>query len=173
MPLSAHQTPPVGESGRAADDCILQITFLVPGWDDEEEAAGLRRDYTDRNTNLREFRFSTPFTRNNGGPQSTDVLQQCKRNTRLFTGAAFPYLCTRQCVSNRAETVLEPIDSARDDIEQRTVKLHEVLTPRPQPSSSASGSASGGGGERVDMNALQQLLQGMILAQVCGAHTVF
>ncbi len=96
----------VGEAGRTAADCILQITFLVPGWEDAEEAAGQRRDYTDRNTNLREFRFSTPFARNNAGAtaQSTDVLQQCKRNTQLFTAAVFPYLCTRQCVSHRAET---------------------------------------------------------------------
>jgi hypothetical protein len=144
-PVKVHPHSGLVELKNPEEECVLQITFVLPSWPAEEQ----RTDYLGRNTNIREFKFSTPFTA--AGGTHGDVLQQCKRNTTLYTQFTFPYICTRQIVGDKDEVVLEPIDSARDDIEQRLDKMQELLNASP-----------------IDPRALQQLLQGMILAQVNG-----
>jgi hypothetical protein len=59
-------------------------------------------------------------------------------------------------VLRKEEVILQPIESAADDIELRSEKLHETLNA-----------------PVIDTRNLQQLLQGMILAQVNGGTSQF
>lgn len=124
---------------------FVQVTFLEPYF----TSPASRATWIQRNTNLRVFRYSVPFTK--PGQSFGDLRGQYKRNTLLYVRHTFPYTKTAQRVSKREESVVCPIEASTDDIRQRTENILSLLS---QP--------------RVDPNSLARLLKGSIAADVHG-----
>ena len=94
----------------------MQVTFVSPHFDASE--AKDRQMFIDKNTRLSAFSFSTPFTKSGGAFGS--VTEQFKRNTVIFVKSPFPHVTTAQTVIKRSETILDPIESACEDVDERT-----------------------------------------------------
>ena len=77
----------------------LQITYVEPYFDTYELKE--RITYFDKNYNLRNFMYCTPFTLD--GRAHGDLHEQYKRKTFLTTSHAFPYIKTRINVIHKEE----------------------------------------------------------------------
>lgn len=79
------------------------------------------------------------------------TAEQFKRTTELEVENPFPCCTSRQVVKRRTVTVQSPIECALDDVRQRCRVIRElVLKPN----------------ERINKNAMMQLLQGSVVPQV-------
>lgn len=108
-PVKVHQySGPIVREELNPEECYLQITFVSPAFTEEEERE--RDTLIKRTTNLRKFKFSTPFTK--GSKAQGTVAEQWKRNNVCHVTHAFPYLKTRQQVVKREEVILSPVEAA-------------------------------------------------------------
>ncbi|XP_037081413.1 LOW QUALITY PROTEIN: dedicator of cytokinesis protein 9-like [Pollicipes pollicipes] len=123
----------------------IQVTHLTPHWDDVDLDA--RPTEFERNNNIKQFMYETPFTRG-GGPRGP-VEQQWRRRTVLTTDYCFPYVRTRIPVIRRQEYELSPIEVAIDEMTRRSRELVEVVERQP-----------------TDVKKLQLRLQGSVSVQV-------
>lgn len=119
----------------------IQITFVEPHFDLWE----LRQRTTEfeRNFNIKEFIFSTPFTVD--GRTHGDLNEQHKRKTILTVSNTLPYVKTRVPVVSRREIVLTPIQVAIEDVGKKTRELAAACSQTPP-----------------DTKMLQMVLQGCI-----------
>ncbi|KAG7268881.1 hypothetical protein CRUP_032988, partial [Coryphaenoides rupestris] len=124
----------------------IQVTYVVPFFDDKEEQ-DKRTDF-ERHHNINRFVFETPFTLS--GKKHGDVEEQCKRRTILTTSSSFPYLKKRHSRwwSSRAPR-LNPIEVAIDEMSRKVSELNQLCNM-----------------EEVDMIRLQLKLQGSVSAKV-------
>lgn len=132
-------------------DNWVQITYVTPYWEDNQLVE--RPCYIDRNTNISKFTFTTPFSSGSAdnSSKSPRVKDQCLLVTVLHVPHKFPYVITRQHISQVTEVVLSPIESSTVNINKRIEELENVLSS-PHPNKQKLGS----------------LLQGSILLQVNG-----
>eukprot|EP01006_Ploeotia_vitrea_P040513 TRINITY_DN66428_c9_g1_i1.p1 TRINITY_DN66428_c9_g1~~TRINITY_DN66428_c9_g1_i1.p1 ORF type:complete len:1833 (+),score=1077.90 TRINITY_DN66428_c9_g1_i1:674-5500(+) len=142
---------PVVASELNPQDCWLQITYVQPYFTPEELAQ--RQSFIDRNTDVTKFMFSTPFTPS-GKPQG-DVTEQCKRNTVLYVKHPFPYIKTAQRVVRHEDTILQPVESAIDDIEKRISKMNKILAEKPISAKSLTGLLQGSVATQVNGGAIE------------------
>ncbi|KAL6064625.1 Dedicator of cytokinesis protein 9 [Balamuthia mandrillaris] len=126
--------------------CYIQITSVDPYFDAKESAS--RLTYYERNNNLNQFIFDTPFTLGKSA-QASNVAEQHKRKTILTVDSSFPYVKKRLPVAKKEEINLTPIENSLENITSRTALL--VAQLRAQPPNSKT---------------LQALLQGSVRLQV-------
>ncbi|XP_060701989.1 dedicator of cytokinesis protein 7-like isoform X1 [Hemiscyllium ocellatum] len=119
----------------------LQITYVEPYF--EEYELKNRVSYYERNSNLRRFIYSTPYTLN--GRAHGELSQQYKRKTILTTLHAFPYIKTRISVIERQEISLRPIEAVIEDMQKKTHELAKATSVDPP-----------------NMKLLQMVLQGSV-----------
>ncbi|XP_078541005.1 dedicator of cytokinesis protein 6 isoform X8 [Lissotriton helveticus] len=110
---------PVDKSKLNANKAYIQITYVEPYFDTYELKD--RITYFDKNYNLRNFMFCTPFTLD--GRAHGDLHEQYKRKTILTTSHAFPYIKTRINVVHKEENILIPIEVAIEDMQKKTQEL--------------------------------------------------
>ncbi|XP_078054580.1 dedicator of cytokinesis protein 8-like isoform X2 [Mustelus asterias] len=119
----------------------LQITYVEPYF--EEYELKNRVAYYERNSNLRRFIYSTPYTLN--GRAHGELSQQYKRKTILTTLHAFPYIKTRISIIERQEINLRPIEAVIEDMQKKTHELAQATSGSPP-----------------NMKLLQMVLQGSV-----------
>eukprot|EP00466_Bigelowiella_natans_P013414 jgi/Bigna1/136600/aug1.34_g11308 len=124
---------------------FLQITYLHPHFANPKSRTG----FIERNTNIKSFVFSTPFTAE--GKARGDVTEQCKRKTIVHVETAFPCCQTTQLIVRKTYIILSPLESAIEDVNKRTEKTMKVLNNKP-----------------VSIKALSAVLQGSVATQVNG-----
>ncbi|XP_031624469.1 dedicator of cytokinesis protein 7-like, partial [Contarinia nasturtii] len=101
------------------DKAYIQITYVEPYFEVYELRH--RETYFERNFNIKRFIYSTPFTKS--GKSHGELHEQCKKKTILTTSNHFPYVKTRIQVIARSQKVLEPIEVAIEDIQNKTLEL--------------------------------------------------
>merc|ERR1719391_711178 len=105
----------------------IQITYVEPFFDSYE--ARKRVTSFEKNFNIKEFIFSTPFTPD-GNPHG-ELKEQYKRKTILETEKHFPYVKTRIEVKEKREVVLTPIEAAIEDIQKKSDELQAAIIQTP------------------------------------------
>jgi uncharacterized protein YkvS len=110
-----------------ADKAYIQITYVEPFFEDFE----LRDRVTvfEKNFNIINFIFATPFTRD-GNPHG-ELHEQYKRKTILKTSCHFPYIKTRILVVDNKQIVLTPIEVAIEDVQKKIHELEAATTQVP------------------------------------------
>eukprot|EP01121_Diplochlamys_sp_Union-15-3_P013066 TRINITY_DN4009_c0_g1_i1.p1 TRINITY_DN4009_c0_g1~~TRINITY_DN4009_c0_g1_i1.p1 ORF type:complete len:676 (+),score=104.11 TRINITY_DN4009_c0_g1_i1:186-2030(+) len=102
----------------------LQITAVKPyfeAWELKERVTAY-----DKNYNINQFIFETPFSKD-GKSHAESIANQYKRKTILRTRTAFPYIKKRIEVINKQTIEVQPIENALELIEQRTESLMAEL----------------------------------------------
>jgi hypothetical protein len=147
-PVKVHpDSGPIVVSKLDPEDCLLQVTFLSPHFLGEDIKKRIM--FIDKTTNLTAFTFSTPFTES--GKPFGSVTEQFKRNTVVYVKHPFPCVMTAQPILKRDETILSPIQSACDDVDERTKRMTQLLDAG-----------------NPDSKALTALLAGSVATQVHG-----
>lgn len=136
---------PVDKTKLDPNKAYIQITFVEPYFDEYEMKD--RVTYFEKNSNLRRFMYTTPFTLE-GRPRG-ELHEQYRRNTILTTMHAFPYIKTRISVIQKEEFVLTPIEVAIEDMKKKTLQLAVAVNQEPP-----------------DAKMLQMVLQGSVGATV-------
>jgi len=126
--------------------CYIQITSLVPYFEQWEIKE--RVSYYERNVNINQFIFSTPFTLT-GKSHAENLKDQHKRKTILTVENQFPYLKKRLLVAGKHEINLSPIENSIETIESRIDQFNSELRASPP-----------------NPKTLQNVLQGSVLTQV-------
>ncbi|XP_072924709.1 dedicator of cytokinesis protein 7-like [Hemitrygon akajei] len=105
----------------------IQVTYVEPFF----EAYELKNRVSnyERNSNLRQFIYSTPYTLN--GRAHGELSQQYKRKTILTTLHAFPYIKTRINVIEKQEISLRPIEAVIEDMQKKTYELAKATSANP------------------------------------------
>ncbi|XP_064416958.1 dedicator of cytokinesis protein 7 isoform X2 [Latimeria chalumnae] len=119
MVMIIKDSNPVDKAKLDPDKAYIQITYVEPYFDSYEMKD--RITYFDKNYNLRNFMFCTPFTLD--GRAHGDLHEQYKRKTILTTSNAFPYIKTRINVLQKEEIILIPIEVAIEDMQKKTQEL--------------------------------------------------
>lgn len=101
----------------------VQIITVYPYFEDESDSS--RKTEWDRNFNICDFIYETPFTAP-GGNQN-DISAQCKRKTIITTERSFPYVKKRILVAGKKEIILQPLQNAIEQIDFRTKALRREL----------------------------------------------
>jgi len=127
------------------DQCFLQITKIDPFLEDQNVP---RRTFFQRNVNITEFKFETPFTLT-GKSHADSISDQYKRKTILTVAGSFPSLLTRLPVASKRDIIISPIENAIEDINMRNASLKLEVERKPP-----------------NHKTLTQLLQGSALPQV-------
>lgn len=122
-----------------------QVTFVQPYFDDQEIQHKLT--YFERQHNVRNFCFETPFTPS--GKARGDIDQQWKRKTICTTSHTFPYIKKRISISSMRSFELKPIEVAVEEMKNKCQELEELVTA-----------------DRIDIKKLQLRLQGSVNCQV-------
>ncbi|KAF2356439.1 Dedicator of cytokinesis C/D N-terminal [Trinorchestia longiramus] len=147
----------------------VQVTHVVPYFSDEENLQ--RQTEYERNNNINQFVFETPFTRpteddelrvdssslSSGSevrvkpkPKAHGRLQdQWKRRVIVTTSYCFPYVQKRIPIVDSKVREMSPIEVAIDEMEGRVKELNDVINKKP-----------------TDIKKLQLKLQGSISVQV-------
>lgn len=144
----------------------VQVTHVVPYFS-EEESPNRQSEY-ERNNNVNQFVFETPFTKpdedadegdalSEGGekrvktkPRAHGRLQdQWKRRVIVTTDYCFPYVEKRSPIMDCHVQEMSPIEVAIDEMESRVKELSEIINASPP-----------------DIKKLQLKLQGSISVQV-------
>ena len=103
------------------------------------------------------FFLEIPFTKKEGVAQSEDPAEQWKKKIILKTELPFPHVSSRIPISaNREEVILSPIQNAIEAISTKVKALKLLLSRNP-----------------VDVKALQQVLQGILLVTVNAGPIAF
>eukprot|EP01121_Diplochlamys_sp_Union-15-3_P012827 TRINITY_DN3897_c0_g1_i2.p1 TRINITY_DN3897_c0_g1~~TRINITY_DN3897_c0_g1_i2.p1 ORF type:complete len:224 (-),score=27.76 TRINITY_DN3897_c0_g1_i2:91-762(-) len=100
--------------------CYLQITAVKPyfeSWELKE-----RVTYYDKNYNINQFIFETPYTKE-GKSHAESMSNQYKRKTILRTKTYFPYVKNRIEVTSKQTINITPVENALELIEQRSEML--------------------------------------------------
>ncbi|XP_056870057.1 dedicator of cytokinesis protein 7-like isoform X1 [Takifugu flavidus] len=132
---------PVDKNKLDPNKAYLQITYVEPFFDTYELKE--RVTYFDKNYNLRNFMYCTPFTLD--GRAHGELNEQYKRKTILTTSHAFPYIKTRINVIHKEEIILVPIEVAIEDMQKKTQELAFATNQDP-----------------ADSKMLQMVLQGCV-----------
>uniref|UniRef100_UPI00398E44B7 dedicator of cytokinesis protein 7-like n=1 Tax=Pristiophorus japonicus TaxID=55135 RepID=UPI00398E44B7 len=132
---------PVKKGSLDSSKAYLQITYVEPYFEDYELKN--RVGNYERNSNLRRFIYSTPFTLN--GRAHGELSQQYKRKTILTTLHAFPYVKTRISIIEKQEIILRPIEAVIEDMQKKTHELAQATSENPP-----------------NMKMLQMVLQGSV-----------
>ena len=122
--------------------CFIQVTFVEP-------FNLTRRDdvtYFERNTDLSQFVYETPFTKG-GKAHAESVSEQYKRKTVLTVQHSFPHLLSRLPVIKKKDVILTPIENAIDNIRKRNVQIRSEIVAVQQTN---------------NVKTLQQVLQGSV-----------
>ena len=82
----------------------------------------------EKNTNIKQFIFSTPFTKSSGGASRGSIENQYNKKTILTTDHFFPYLKTRIKIKEKTEIILTPIEVAIEDVMIKLSKLQSAMT---------------------------------------------
>eukprot|EP01087_Luapelamoeba_hula_P013453 TRINITY_DN3839_c4_g1_i2.p1 TRINITY_DN3839_c4_g1~~TRINITY_DN3839_c4_g1_i2.p1 ORF type:complete len:1930 (-),score=376.88 TRINITY_DN3839_c4_g1_i2:62-5851(-) len=112
------------------------------------EVAKDRKTLWDKKFNVDRFIFESPFTAS-GKAQASDIREQRKRKTILYTERPFPFVLPRLPVVRKEEIIMEPLEVSIELVQGRIAALRKELDSRP-PSTKT----------------LQQVLQGSVLVQV-------
>ncbi|XP_059494399.1 dedicator of cytokinesis protein 8-like isoform X1 [Stegostoma tigrinum] len=135
------ESSPVKKGKLDPSKAYLQITYVEPYF--EEYEVKNRVSYYERNSNLRRFIYSTPYTLN--GRAHGELSQQYKRKTILTTLHAFPYIRTRISIIERQEVSLRPVEAVIEDMQKKTQELAQATSVNPP-----------------NMKLLQMVLQGSV-----------
>lgn len=111
------------QPGRA----FIQITYVNPHL--EEFELKRRVTYFERNHDIRNFMFETPFTID--GKAHGGIDSQLVRKTYLTVEKSFPYLKTRLLVTNFREEILQPIEVAIENISKKALDLATMVNTKP------------------------------------------
>ena len=141
----------------------VQVTHVVPYFS-EEESSNRQTEY-ERNNNINQFVFETPFTKPDEEetakgvegekkvrvkPRAHGRLQdQWKRRVIVTTDYCFPYVQKRSMIIDCQVQEMSPIEVAIDEMESRVKELSEIISANPP-----------------DIKKLQLKLQGSISVQV-------
>ena len=123
--------------------CNIQLTHIEPYFDSGEN----RSTFFDRNVQISQFMYETPFTK--GGKAHGSVAEQYKRKTILSVSESFPFAVCRLPVSHRREIIVSPLEGAVEAIEKRNLVVQKELDAVPP-----------------NPKTLQQVLQGSVRLQV-------
>eukprot|EP00033_Pygsuia_biforma_P001762 GCRY01001972.1.p1 GENE.GCRY01001972.1~~GCRY01001972.1.p1 ORF type:complete len:1667 (+),score=122.71 GCRY01001972.1:145-5145(+) len=123
----------------------IQITSVTPFFDEWEFKE--RVSYFERNHNVKQFVFETPFTLT--GKVHGNIDEQWIKQTILQVSTVFPYVKKRIEVSGTLEKDISPIENGIKNVEEQTAKLKAELKKEP-----------------VDLKQLQMNLQGSVRVQV-------
>ena len=140
----------------ALDGPHLQITKVDPMVDDD------RRTHYQRNTDITQFMFESPFTLDGKGQAAIDV--QWVRRTVLTVSKPFPCTCLRQLVVSSEPTETAPIANAIEIVKRRGRQLRKVANLDNGVFSSTVQLGDSG----PNRNMLEQALCGSLLLQVNG-----
>ncbi|XP_067872530.1 dedicator of cytokinesis protein 7-like isoform X2 [Heterodontus francisci] len=132
---------PVKKGSLDPNKAYLQITYVEPYFEDYELKN--RVGHYEKNSNLRRFVYSTPYTLN--GRAHGELSQQFKRKTILTTLHAFPYIKTRINIIEKQEISLRPIEAVIEDMQKKTHELAQATSESPP-----------------NMKILQMVLQGSV-----------
>eukprot|EP00004_Rigifila_ramosa_P013706 TRINITY_DN3060_c0_g1_i1.p1 TRINITY_DN3060_c0_g1~~TRINITY_DN3060_c0_g1_i1.p1 ORF type:complete len:1870 (+),score=510.82 TRINITY_DN3060_c0_g1_i1:771-5612(+) len=138
---------PVDRATLNPKECHIQITSVEPYFSSSETKE--RVTYFERNTDLRQFSYETPFTRT--GTARGDIGDQCIRKSILSVQDPFPCMKRRQLVQSRQTIELEPIEVAVEAMKKQTEKISNLLNISQ---------------EEDQLKSLQAALQGSVLLQV-------
>jgi len=125
---------------------FLQIGSVQPYV--TKDALASRTTIWEQNTNLNHFVYEVPFTKS-GKSYSDNIAEQYKKKIVLKVERPFPFVTTRAAIVDTNETVLEPIESSLELIENRCSDLRRELKVIP-----------------TNLKTLQIVLQGSVLLQV-------
>eukprot|EP00051_Salpingoeca_urceolata_P015144 m.194842 g.194842 ORF g.194842 m.194842 type:complete len:2019 (+) comp18304_c1_seq1:82-6138(+) len=135
----------VNPESLAPNKAYIQVTFVEPYF--QEHELERRKTYFEQHTDLKHFKFETPFTATGGAHGG--IQDQQMRKTYLTVEKSFPYLKTRlRVVSSREETLL-PLQVATESIENKVNDLRMILNSVP-----------------TNVKMLQLLLQGCVSVSV-------
>ncbi|XP_069784055.1 dedicator of cytokinesis protein 7-like isoform X2 [Narcine bancroftii] len=118
---------PVKMESLDPEKAYIQVTYVEPFF--EEYELKNRVSNYEKNSNLRQFIYSTPYTLN--GRAHGELSQQYKRKTILTTLHAFPYIKTRINVIEKQEISLRPIEAAIEDMQKKTYELAKATNENP------------------------------------------
>ncbi|XP_051893532.1 dedicator of cytokinesis protein 7-like isoform X2 [Pristis pectinata] len=118
---------PVKKESLDPNKAYIQVTYVEPYF--EEYELKNRVSHYERNSNLRRFIYSTPYTLN--GRAHGELSQQYKRKTILTTLHAFPYIKTRINVIEKQEISLRPIEAVIEDMQKKTHELAKATSEHP------------------------------------------
>ena len=93
----------------------MQIVSVEPYFYADETLP--RKTEWDRNFNIRNFIYETPFTTT--GKAHGDMSEQCKRKTILKCEISFPYAKKRIKIESKEEIILSPIETAIEVLPHR------------------------------------------------------
>ncbi|XP_064615017.1 dedicator of cytokinesis protein 9-like [Liolophura sinensis] len=130
----------------------IQVTHVTPYFTDAELAE--RQTDFERNNNLKNFMFETPFTKE-GKPRGS-IPDQYKLRTVLTTSHAFPYVKKRIPVVSQRDHELSPIEGAIDEMQRKVQELQDVVAAT-----------------TPDFKKLQLKLQGSVSVQVHAGPMVY
>eukprot|EP00033_Pygsuia_biforma_P003084 GCRY01003391.1.p1 GENE.GCRY01003391.1~~GCRY01003391.1.p1 ORF type:complete len:1660 (+),score=148.71 GCRY01003391.1:130-5109(+) len=136
---------PVSDDLIYSDIPSIQITSVLPFFDEWEMKE--KHSYFERNNNVKQFVFETPFTQE--GKVHGTLSEQWIKQTILQVASDFPYVKKRIEVSNILERQISPIENGIKNVEEQTLKLKAELKKEP-----------------VDLKQLQMNLQGSVRVQV-------
>ncbi|KAL3847595.1 hypothetical protein ACJMK2_018498 [Sinanodonta woodiana] len=124
---------------------FIQVTYVTPYFREAE----LQKRVTEfeRNNNINQFMFETPFTK--VGKTRGEIHEQFKKRTILITSRFFPYIKKRIEITDKKEMILSPIEVAIDEMTSKVVDIREVVN-----------------NSIPDVKKLQLRLQGSVSAQV-------
>jgi hypothetical protein len=94
-----------------------------------DDQAALRKTEWDRNCNISEFIYETPFTRS--GKPHGDLSEQCKCKNIVTVEKSFPCIKKRLTVVSTRSIILEPIENAVEIIQSRERALRRELNQNP------------------------------------------
>lgn len=97
----------------------IQITYVDPYFHEWEDAR--RVTYFDRNFSIGKFVYAIPYTLD--GKAHGTIKEQYKKKVFLQVSQMFPYVRTRLSVVKKWEVVLNPLETACEDVERKTKQL--------------------------------------------------
>lgn len=97
----------------------IQITYVDPYFHDWEDCR--RTTYFERNFNIDKFVYAIPYTLE--GKAHGSIKDQYKKKVYLQVPQMFPYVRTRLSVVKRWEVILNPLETACEDVERKTSQL--------------------------------------------------
>lgn len=131
----------------------IQITYVQPYFEPADVEAHRSLSYFERNNNLKQFFYETPYQLPAAGSESldqlphNDLLTLCKRKFILETANWFPYVKKRILVIYEKPIDLNPLETAIDEICQKVKDFEQIV-------------------HKKDLTLLELYLQGGIMPQV-------
>lgn len=106
----------------------IQVTYCEPIFPDRLDDES-RRSHAERNTDINQFVYETPFTKS--GKSHGGVGDQWNRKTIVVTENKFPYILKRIPIVSSSDIIMSPIECAFEELKTTTSDLRMLCTTRP------------------------------------------